>query len=198
MIKFEIIKNEDVKEMYKKYIEKGIYKGKEHIYDKYGRCTLSNVKKVDIEKETYNIHSDYNRIKEAIYYGNTFKFKDGLLQNTGNDGLQNLLIKNLGKNEKNVDKFFDYMGAKSLLSLDDDAFKGLFPKQTATRRKEFLDIAKQGDVKEKYLRPLSFDAFIYLLKIFSFFMIISSSIKKMCSHPRFKRKLIASFLQTDG
>ena len=62
--------------MYKKYIEKGIYKGKEHIYDKYGRCILSNVKKVDIEKETYNIHSDYNRIKEAIYYGNTFKFRD--------------------------------------------------------------------------------------------------------------------------
>ena len=91
---------------------------------------------------------------EHFLLKNTFKFKDGLLQNTGNDGLQNLLIKNLGKNEKNVDKFFDYMGAKSLLSLDDDAFKGLFPKQTATRRKEFLDIAKQGDVKENYLRTL--------------------------------------------
>jgi hypothetical protein len=75
-VNYETIENEDVKEMYKKYIEKGIYKGKEHIYDKYGRCILSNVKKVDIEKETYNIHSDYNRIKEAIYYGNTFKFRD--------------------------------------------------------------------------------------------------------------------------
>ena len=89
---------------------------------------------------------------EHFLLKNTFRFKDGLLQSTGNDGLQNILIKNLGKNA-DVDKFFDYMGAKSLLSLDDDTFKGLF-KDTATKRKEFLNIAKQGDIKEEYLRTL--------------------------------------------
>ena len=89
---------------------------------------------------------------EHFLLKNTFRFKDGLLQSTGKDGLQNILIKNLGKNA-DVDKFFDYMGAKSLLSLDDDAFKGLF-RDTATKRKEFLNIAKQGDIKEEYLRTL--------------------------------------------
>ena len=89
---------------------------------------------------------------EHFLLKNTFKFKDGVLVSTGNDGLQNILKNNLGKNA-DIDKFFDYMGAKSLLSLDDDTFKGLF-KDTATKRKEFLEIAKQGDVKVEYLRTL--------------------------------------------
>ena len=89
---------------------------------------------------------------EHFLIKNTFKFKDGLFQTTGNDGLQNLLAKNLGKNA-DMDKFFDYMGAKSLLSLDDDKFKGLF-KDSAKARKEFINIAKQGDAKEAYVKTL--------------------------------------------
>ena len=96
---------------------------------------------------------------EHFLIKNTFKFKDGLLQTTGNDGLQNLLAKNLGKNA-DVDKFFDYMGAKSLLSISNDKFaynpitkKGLF-KDAAKARKEFINIAKQGDAKEAYVKTL--------------------------------------------
>ena len=96
---------------------------------------------------------------EHFLLKNTFKFKNGLLQTTHNDGLQNLLLKNLGKNA-DVDKFFDYMGAKSLLSISNDKFaynpvtkKGLF-KDAAKARKEFLKIAKQGDAKEEYVKTL--------------------------------------------
>ena len=38
--------NDIIDDMYLKYINNGINKGKEHIYDKYGRCILSNIKKI--------------------------------------------------------------------------------------------------------------------------------------------------------
>ena len=60
--------------MYLKYIDNGINKGKEHIYDKYGRCLLSNVKKADIESQTYSMQ-DYKRIETAITSGNQVNTK---------------------------------------------------------------------------------------------------------------------------
>lgn len=83
----------------------------------------------------------------------TFKFKDGVFENTQRDGLKPLLENNLGKNA-DVDDFFNYMAAKSILSLDDKKFKGLFPKQTSTRKKKFQDIAKKGDSKTNYVTTL--------------------------------------------
>ena len=91
-------------------------------------------------------------MSEHFLLKKTFSFKNGAYQTKG-DGLKVLLDKNLGKNA-NVDNFFDYMGAKSLLSLKKDKFKGLFPDNTAAKRKELMDIAKQGDVKENYVRTL--------------------------------------------
>ena len=119
--------------------------------DKLGVRGLTGKNKIGAYKEARFLPA-VGGMTEHFLIKNTFKFKDGVIQNTGNDGLQNILAKNLGKNA-DVDKFFDYMGAKSLLSLDDDIFKGLF-KDTATKRKEFLNIAKQGDLKEEYLRTL--------------------------------------------
>ena len=63
------ISNDEVKDMYLKYIDSGLHKGKEHIYDKYGRCILSNVKKADIENQSYSMH-DYKRIEASINSGN--------------------------------------------------------------------------------------------------------------------------------
>ena len=67
-LQFNITSN-DIKDMYLKYIDNGINKGKEHIYDKYGRCLLSNVKKADIESQAYSMQ-DYKRIETAITSGN--------------------------------------------------------------------------------------------------------------------------------
>ena len=63
------ISNDEVKDMYLKYIDSGLHKGKEHIYDNYGRCILSNVKKADIENQSYSMH-DYKRIEASINSGN--------------------------------------------------------------------------------------------------------------------------------
>ena len=64
------ITQDEVKDMYLKYIENGIHIGKEHIYDKYGRCILSNIKKSDIEKQSYSLQ-DYKRLQVSIQSGNT-------------------------------------------------------------------------------------------------------------------------------
>ena len=56
---------EEIKHIYLKYIDSGIYKGKIHIYDKYNRCILSNENKSDIEAKTYTIQ-DYKRIESII------------------------------------------------------------------------------------------------------------------------------------
>ena len=64
------ITQDEIKDMYLKYIENGIHIGKEHIYDKYGRCILSNIKKSDIEKQSYSLQ-DYKRLQVSIQSGNT-------------------------------------------------------------------------------------------------------------------------------
>ena len=56
--------------MYLKYIDSGLNKGKVHIYDKYGRCILSNIKKADIESQSYSLQ-DYKRIEESVNSTNT-------------------------------------------------------------------------------------------------------------------------------
>jgi hypothetical protein len=56
---------EEIKEIYLKYIDSGLYKGKIHIYDRYNRCVLSNEKKADIEAKTYTVQ-DYKRIESII------------------------------------------------------------------------------------------------------------------------------------
>ena len=64
------ISNDEIKDMYLKYIDSGLNKGKVHIYDKYGRCILSNIKRSDIESQSYSIQ-DYKRIEESVNSTNT-------------------------------------------------------------------------------------------------------------------------------
>ena len=72
-LNFNVIPNE-IKEIYLKYIDNGIYKGKLHIYDKYNRCLLSNEKKSDIEAKTYTMQ-DYKRIESIINSSNQIIIK---------------------------------------------------------------------------------------------------------------------------
>ena len=51
---------------------------------------------------------------EHFLFKGTFRFKDGTSVLTGNDGLEGIL-KNTLTTKHDPDKFFDYMGAKSLL-----------------------------------------------------------------------------------
>ena len=80
-VQFNITSN-DIKDMYLKYIDRGINKGKEHIYDKYGRCILSNVKKIDIENQSYSIQ-DYKRIETSITSGNKVTLNHVNIKNNG-------------------------------------------------------------------------------------------------------------------
>jgi hypothetical protein len=65
---------EEIRSLYLKYIDKGMNKGKQHIYDRYGRCILSNENKFDIASKTYN-HQDYIRLENAIIAGNTIDIR---------------------------------------------------------------------------------------------------------------------------
>ena len=67
-INFNVNANE-IKDIYLKFIDNGLHKGKQHIYDKYKRCILSNEKYNDIAMKTYSTH-DYKRIESAIHSGN--------------------------------------------------------------------------------------------------------------------------------
>tara|TARA_R110000765_G_scaffold156342_1_gene259274 strand:- start:564 stop:4412 length:3849 start_codon:yes stop_codon:yes gene_type:complete len=86
----------------------------------------------------------------------TFKFKDGVMETTGRDGLQLLLKNNLGKLNKNesYDDFFNYMGAKMLTSLDSNIFKGLY-KDAKGAKIKWQKIADAGDLKPNYVKTLS-------------------------------------------
>ena len=68
------VNKDEIKSVYLKFIDKGLNKGKLHIYDKYGRCVLSNEKKEDIMMKEYSAH-DYNRIEEARNSGNQIDVK---------------------------------------------------------------------------------------------------------------------------
>ena len=84
----------------------------------------------------------------------TFRFKDGVFVDTGKDGLQGLLVNNLGKNA-DVNKFFEYTGAKSLLALkktDKDLYNKLL--NTAEKRKFWSNIVKEGDTNINYAKTL--------------------------------------------
>jgi len=66
------VSQEEIKQIYLKYIDNGLYKGKLHIYDRYNRCILSNEKKIDIDTKTYSMH-DYTRIESVINSSNQIK-----------------------------------------------------------------------------------------------------------------------------
>jgi len=73
-LNFNIIPNE-IKEIYLKYIDSGLNKGKLHIYDRFNRCVLTNENKNDIAAKTYSFH-DYKRIEGIINTNNQVIHKD--------------------------------------------------------------------------------------------------------------------------
>ena len=90
---------------------------------------------------------------EHFLLKNTFIFKNSTLTSTKRLGLQPLLEKNLGKNA-DVNDFFNYMGAKSILSLDTKTFKGLF-KDTKAAKIKWQKIATDGDKNANYVKTLN-------------------------------------------
>jgi len=56
---------DEIRDIYLKFIETGFNRGKLHIFDKYGRCILSNENKADIAQKSYS-QQDYKRIEDAI------------------------------------------------------------------------------------------------------------------------------------
>jgi hypothetical protein len=68
------VSTDEIKDIYLKFIDNGFNKGKLHIYDKYGRCILSNEKKKEISDKSYSTQ-DYKRIEKAINTGNQIDVK---------------------------------------------------------------------------------------------------------------------------
>ena len=70
VFKFNLdVDGEQIRDIYLKFIDTGINKGKIHIYDKFGRCVLSNERREEIAMKTYSQH-DYKRIEDAITTSN--------------------------------------------------------------------------------------------------------------------------------
>ena len=91
---------------------------------------------------------------EHFLFKGTFRYSaNGVLEKTGNDGLQTLLTKTLGK-KHNPDEFFNYVGTKSVLSLDNKRFKGLFPENTQATKDKMISEAAKGDAIPEYAKAL--------------------------------------------
>ena len=58
--------NQEINDYFVKYIDSGVHIGKEHIFNDYGVCILSNVLKTTIQNTAYNIH-DFNKLRYTVY-----------------------------------------------------------------------------------------------------------------------------------
>jgi hypothetical protein len=63
------VEESEIKQLYLTFIDKGLNKGKTHIFDKFDRCLLSNELKRDLLAKTYN-QQDYKRIEDAVASNN--------------------------------------------------------------------------------------------------------------------------------
>jgi hypothetical protein len=89
---------------------------------------------------------------EHFLFKGTFKYNNaGQMVGTTNDGLQGILEKSLGK-KHNADEFFNYLGTKSILSMDKSKFESLFP--DAKLRNQIKKDAKKGDAIPEYQAAL--------------------------------------------
>ena len=100
---------DEIKELFIKYIDEGIHKGKEHDYNEYNICTLTNKTKASIIKEVYTIH-DYNRLLKTIYKRN---IRDTQEKNKEELDKQNqkydVKALNNFKNKNTTIKYLDYI-----------------------------------------------------------------------------------------
>jgi hypothetical protein len=61
---------DEIRDIYLKFIDVGLNKGHLHVFDKYGRCIISNQLKKDIISKTYTVR-DYKHIEDSITNYNT-------------------------------------------------------------------------------------------------------------------------------
>ena len=65
---------DEIRDIHLKFIDTGMNKGVEHVFDKYGRCIISNQLKKDIITKTYTTR-DYKYIEDAITHHNTINIE---------------------------------------------------------------------------------------------------------------------------
>jgi len=89
---------------------------------------------------------------EHFLFKGTFRYNNaGQMVGTANDGLQGLLQKSLGK-KYDADEFFNYLGTKSVLSMNKAKFEGLFP--NVKLRDQIKKDARIGDAIPEYQTAL--------------------------------------------
>ena len=91
----------EIKQFFIKFIDKGAYQGKEHVYNEYGVCIITNEQKENIENNIYTIH-DYNRLSQIIYKNNIVS-KEHLVSVQDKDK-DKYKYKNTGDELNNTDK----------------------------------------------------------------------------------------------
>lgn len=98
------ITQKEINDFFIKYIDEGIYIGKQHIYNDYGICILSNIFKSTIENTTYSIH-EFNKLRYTIYKNNMILSKTNVDQTKLPENLtkENSINFNLIKQNKNID-----------------------------------------------------------------------------------------------
>ena len=93
------MESDELQAYFLKYIDEGPYIGKEHIYNEYGVCVLSNMVKASIESTSYSIH-EFNKLKRIIYQKNIiYSQKDDNTKNSIKEDLPKYTIKDIDTNK---------------------------------------------------------------------------------------------------
>ena len=164
------ISNDEIKDMYLKYIDTGINKGKVHIYDKYGRCILSNMKKVDIDAQSYSLQ-DYKRIEEAVNSGNIINIKNysDIDNDTASNNISN--ISNTNKIEiKKIDELIKLIPNLKIFKYLKDFFNKIkedenaifYNKVSQQSHTPISSVSSHGSKKHKFDKFDKFDKYKHL------------------------------------
>lgn len=128
--------SDEIRDIYLKFIETGINKGKLHIFDKYGRCILSNENKNYIKQKTYS-QQDYKRIEDSITSTNQINLKNYITKDIKPTTLEIQTITNIHKNIPKLDTMNfinDYL--KTII----DAFPIIFNTTSTSSTTSYDDI----------------------------------------------------------
>ena len=70
------ISDDEINKYFLRFIDEGPFRGKQHIFDNYGVCTLSNILKTTIENTRYSQH-EFNKLRYIVYQNTLNKYEVG-------------------------------------------------------------------------------------------------------------------------
>ena len=124
---------DEIRNVYVKFIEVGINKGKEHVFDKYGRCLISNQFKKDIIDKTYTAR-DYKHIEDAITNHNTIDIHkyQSLLEEITSSNIAQLEMKLINNLINELPKLDIMKYLRDFLTKIQDNYNSIYPASVKT------------------------------------------------------------------